>query len=346
MPVDVRVTTLALAAAVAMSALAAPAAAIELPTRQAQIELVDMLEREALYRDRVDWPEIRAHMSAAQDDPEKIRDVLKDAIDRSSGGHGAWMSAEQMHARGQRIGRVNAAAAAAAGAPATAVDAPRLDPRIGRVGIGGFAVVPGPTGQQQMRERASRWQAEIREQDNDTRCGWIVDLRGNTGGNMWPMLLGAAPLLRTAEGDDQTVGGFVTTEGPSLWQLTASGVRLGTRVIVDLGAPGFTLKRGGAPVAVLTGPRTASSGEATVLAFRGRPDTRSFGEPTRGVSTANVVRRLVDGSSLVLTTSVMQDRNGHGDGLKIEPDQYTGGDAATVAAAQAWLLAQPACSGG
>jgi hypothetical protein len=26
-------------------------------------------------------------------------------------------------------------------------------------------------------------------------CGWIIDLRGNVGGNMWPMLAGAGPLL-------------------------------------------------------------------------------------------------------------------------------------------------------
>ena len=30
---------------------------------------------------------------------------------------------------------------------------------------------------------------------------------------------------------------------------------------------------------------------------------------------------------------------------KIEPDQRVEGDAATVAAAQAWLLVQPACQG-
>jgi len=346
MPVDFRISALALAAAVVMSMLAVPAAAIELPTRQAQIELVDMLEREALYRDRVDWPEIRARMSAAQGNPEKIRDVLKEAIGRSSGGHGAWISAERMRAEGQRMGRANTARAAAPGAPATAINTPPLDPRIGWVSIGGFAAAPGPAMQQQMQERASRWQASIREQDNGTRCGWIVNLRGNTGGNMWPMLLGTAPLLRVTAVADETVGSLATADGPSVWQLTISGVRLGARVIVDLGAPGYLLKRRDAPVAVLTGPITASSGEATVLAFRGRPHTRSFGEPTRGVSTANVVRPLVDGSSLVLTTSVMQDRTGHGDGLKIKPDQHTRGDAATVAAAQAWLLAQPACAGG
>ncbi len=343
MPMRFRSTILALAAT-----MAAPAHVIELPTRQAQIELVDMLEREALYRDRVDWPEIRARMSAAQGNPGKIRDVLKEAVGRSSGGHGAWISAERMRREGQRSGRANAEGAAAPDAPAVpvpAVDTPRLDPRIGWVSIGGFAIVPSAAAQQQMQERASRWQAAIREQDSGTRCGWIVDLRGNTGGNMWPMLLGVAPLLRITAGDSETVGAFASANGPSRWQLSPSDVRLGTRVIADLGKPGYQLKHTAAPVAVLTGQHTASAGEATALAFRGRPQTRSFGEPTRGVSTANVLRSLVDGSSLVLTTHVMQDRTGHGDGLKIEPDQHTRSGAATLAAAQAWLLAQPACAG-
>ncbi len=41
----------------------------------------------------------------------------------------------------------------------------------------------------------------------------------------------------------------------------------------------------------------------------------------------------------------MQERTGKGDGLTITPDQRTRSDAATVAAAQARLLAQPTCAG-
>lgn len=316
---------------------------IELPTPDAQAQLLDMLEKESLYRDRVEWPVIRTRLKAAQRDPGKTRQVLEEATGRSSGGHGMWISPKQLQAQAQRLERANGAAVSAAVPMQTRTES--LDPRIGRVEIGGYSVMPGPTAQAQTKERAMRWQAIIRDKDNGHRCGWIVDLRGNTGGNMWPMLAGAAPLLRTTREADEDVGSFATADGAQRWQSTVSGVRLGSRVIVDLGAPGYRLKAPGAPVAVLTGPRTASSGEATVLAFRGRPQTRSFGLSTAGLSTANVRRPLVDGSSLLLTTSVMQDRNGRGDGLKISPDQRTEGDAATVAAAQAWLLAQPACAG-
>lgn len=39
-------------------------------------------------------------------------------------------------------------------------------------------------------------------------CGWIVDLRGNGGGNMWPMLAGIGPLLGTEE-----PGSFIGRDG-------------------------------------------------------------------------------------------------------------------------------------
>ncbi len=333
----------ALLAACGSPALAAPAAAVELPSAEALEQMLHLLETQSLYRDRVDWPALRMRLKAAQNDPARTREVVQEAAGRSSGGHGTWISATQLQGTAQRLERSNGAAGPASG-PIRPVEA--LDPRIGRVEIGGYAVMQGPAAHQQMKERAQRWQAIIRDQDTGRRCGWIVDLRGNTGGNMWPMLLGVAPLLRTTPGAIEDVGSFATAEGPSRWQLTPSSVRMGKRVRVDLGAPGYQLKHPGAPVAVLIGPRSASSGEASVLAFRGRPQTRSFGQPTAGLSTANEMRPLVDGSALLLTTSVMQDRNGHGDGLKIEPDQRTDGDAATAAAAQAWLLAQPACTGG
>ena len=42
--------------------------------------------------------------------------------------------------------------------------------------------------------------------------GWIIDLRGNTGGNMWPMLTGIGPIL-----GDGAVGSFVAADGNVTW---------------------------------------------------------------------------------------------------------------------------------
>ena len=51
-------------------------------------------------------------------------------------------------------------------------------------------------------------------------------------------------------------------------------------------------------VAVLTGPHTASSGEAVAIAFRGRPHTRSFGATTAGATTSPNSYRLTDGATI------------------------------------------------
>ncbi|KAG0941014.1 hypothetical protein G6F31_015071 [Rhizopus arrhizus] len=61
MSLDLRVIAAALGALFCSSAQAAAPAVIDLPTAQAQAQLLDMLEKESLYRDRVDWPAIRGH---------------------------------------------------------------------------------------------------------------------------------------------------------------------------------------------------------------------------------------------------------------------------------------------
>lgn len=152
---------------------------------------------------------------------------------------------------------------------------------------------------------------------------WIVDLSGNRGGNMWPMLDGLSPLLG-AEG----VGSFRYRDGSSSpWTLK------GHEGIIDV--PDLR----SAPVAVVTSGRTASSGEAVAVAFRGRPLTRSFGSPTSGYSTSNTTYKLADGSRLYLTTAVFEDRNGNRYGGKLVPDQVTQGVGAEASfgAAGDWL---------
>lgn len=100
------------------------------------------------------------------------------------------------------------------------------------------------------------------------------------------------------------------------------------------------------PVAVLVGPTTASSGEAVAIAFRGRSSTRLFGATTRGLTTANRVFPLSDGSLLNLTTAAFVDRlvtpyqNG------VTPDELWNGppDVGKESLPLNWLGAQPACA--
>jgi C-terminal processing protease CtpA/Prc len=106
------------------------------------------------------------------------------------------------------------------------------------------------------------------------------------------------------------------------------------------------------PVAVLIGPQTASSGEATALAFVGRPDTRLFGTTTAGYTTGNSTFVLFDGSALNLATVAMADRTDTTHMGGIAPDEaartdwatYGSADDPAIQAATEWLEKQPACA--
>lgn len=169
-----------------------------------------------------------------------------------------------------------------------------------------------------------------------TGCGWVVDLRGNGGGNMWPMLGGLRPFL-----GDVAIGSFTPPTGSALvWH---AGDTVDVRPTTALAA------LDSAWVAVLTGPHTASSGEIVAISFRGRSRTRSFGLPTAGLTTDNELFPLPDGSLLVLTVAVDADRTGRRYGGKFEPDELvqpapTGSPAdPQLARALAWLRSRPGC---
>jgi carboxyl-terminal processing protease len=176
--------------------------------------------------------------------------------------------------------------------------------------------------------------------------GWIVDLRGNTGGNMWPMLTGIGPIL-----GDGVVGSFVAADGSIPWFYQDG--KTGTRNQAGLETVSLTLDDApvlmtpSAPVAVLVDTSTASSAEAITIAFHGRSDTRFFGSRTAGKSTAVQPFKLDDGAELYLTTAIDADRTGKQFPDGFTPDQVfpsttvmpAEGSDPVVLAAQTWLVA-------
>jgi carboxyl-terminal processing protease len=188
--------------------------------------------------------------------------------------------------------------------------------------------------------RSAAFAEDIRKRiatlDPEGTRAWIVDLRENGGGNTWPMLNGLVPLL--GEG---RIGAFQSDRNTAPW-VVRNGVAT-TESSADGGAgiPPAKTRR----VAVLTGSMTASSGETVVVAFRGTPNTRSFGGSTAGLSTANRPFGLADGASILLTVSRFVDRSGVVYGSHVVPDEAVAAPAKgtpleedpVVAAAVAWL---------
>lgn len=193
----------------------------------------------------------------------------------------------------------------------------RLQPQ-GRLMFGniGYIELPGQSANgEAVEEYAVQTQALIRELDNSTIEGWIIDLRRNEGGNMWPMLAGIGPIL--GEG---MAGEFVSQGDPSKWGYQEGKIFNGESIPVRVNPP-YKLKKSLPPVAILTSIHTASSGEAVVVSFHGRPNTRFFGEPTYGVPTANIGYPLKDGATLLLTIAIEADRTGKTYDSSIPPDQ-------------------------
>ena len=179
---------------------------------------------------------------------------------------------------------------------------------------------------------AKALQDSIRVNDRAGLVGWIIDLRGNGGGNMWPMIAGVGPVL--GEG---LVGHFIDPLNTvSLWEYRDGAALLNGVALARVEQP-YTVLQPRPRVAVLTDKVVASSGEATAIAFRDRGDARSFGTATCGLSTANQSFFLSDGATLVLTTSTMADRSRKAYGDVVVPDEVIDDPAQTVARAIAWL---------
>ena len=126
--------------------------------------------------------------------------------------------------------------------------------------------------------------------------GVVIDLRGNTGGNMYPMI---AAVQRFLPNDDETLR--FRTRGRSQWIPLSYAVQM---------AGVQQLSRIECPVAILTDSLTASSGEATLICFRGLDYVRVFGAPTAGYASANQPFPLPGGDHLVLTTGCDVARTG------------------------------------
>ena len=218
---------------------------------------------------------------------------------------------------------------------------PLVLPQATRIG-GGIGLIRlyafmGSAAQGQLYARTA--QTEVNALKREGVCRFIVDLREDGGGNMYPMLNGVSGLLEPG-----LLGSFETPQHKFMpWTLNGGIVVAeppqGTRPIATQNSPT-------GPVAVLIGPHTGSSGEFTAMSFEGRRSTRFFGAPTAGYVTGNVPVVLSDGALILMTGSWGLDRTGKRYLDRIEPDEsiglfdeLIGKD--IVNSAVSWLSAQP-----
>lgn len=163
----------------------------------------------------------------------------------------------------------------------------------------GYIKVPGVRSFNQQMNNAFRdtIQQLIKKLDTENEItAWVVDLRHNTGGNMWPMVAGLNALIK-----DGVAGYWVDVKNKRKeWTSYGRGF---------MGAGKFyKVKTMSAPIAVLIDSFTASSGEMTAISFIGLRNVKTFGQPSAGYTTSNETYRLSNGDVLQLSNAYAADR--------------------------------------
>jgi len=150
---------------------------------------------------------------------------------------------------------------------------------------------------------ADSLQNALRKLDSQNIKGWIIDLKENTGGNMEPMIAGLGPLF-----DSGKLGSLVDVNGKKeSWSYKDGTYYWENKKIVTVSNPVKLSHR--IPIAVLISSQTGSSGEAVVVSFIGNTMTKTFGQPTWGLTTGNGSFDLLDGGRMMLASTRMANRN-------------------------------------
>ncbi|MES2416758.1 MAG: S41 family peptidase [Bacteroidota bacterium] len=282
-------------------------------------EFIDVVKKNSIYKDSIDWNAVEKDLALLG----KGLKVPSDAIILNSYVLQRLRKVGDYHSFIQnKVGAQNYTSGK--------VTQPEPESKLLTNGIGYISVPSfGSVNEEAVEKFALQIQAMIKELDtrNDIK-GWVVDLRTNGGGNMYPMISGLAPLLDTGN-----LAYFIKGTKDYPLKLTENGMR------VNIKDP-YKVKNKNNKIAVLIGSKTGSSGEMTAISFIGQHNTKLFGEPSAGYLTSNEIFKISDGSNLVLATSYIADRNRKKYLEKIYPDitvKVVGNGDTVLQKAKSWL---------
>jgi len=269
-------------------------------------QMVDIMEENSINRNSIDWTDFRNQVLERGFSAQNVAqadDALRQALVLLGDNHSFIIKQNGYFISGSNVN-----------CPPSSFEDVTKPGNIGYVQVSSFS---GSDSNNQVAF-AESIQDPIETQDNQDITGWIVDLRNNTGGNMWPMLADIGPIL--GEG----VGGYFigpdNTQTP--WSFSDGGAIIGSTTLVQV-FDNYELVNPHPKVAVLLNRAVTSSGEAIAISFIGRENTRSFGTESCGLSTSNSGFSLNGGYALFLTTAYLADRNQNIFGIPITPDTPT-----------------------
>jgi carboxyl-terminal processing protease len=263
-------------------------------------ETLDLLEENSVNKTEIDWNEFRIDIFNKAQNAKNIKDTystISYAVSKLNDNHSYFKPKEDTLTNSENK------------------PLPVLSDEITPNDIG-YVRIPFCIGtENEYIDYISNIRKKIKEQSKKKMKGWIVDLRGNFGGNMWPMLLSVEPLLGNG-----ILGYFVDDNGNSeAWRIIEGKAYIEDQLVMEtkiLSKQDLSNQF----LAVLTDNQTASSGEAVAVAFKLRENSKSFGQSTFGVSTGCVAHELSDGSVINLAESKFADRERTVFGKSIIPD--------------------------
>ena len=239
---------------------------------------IQQMDRKGLYAEGEEWEAMKKE--ALSQNPETLEEaqaIINKAAKVAGGKHSYLLPADKAQAREKRSNE-------------------EVSPTV-TIREDGICIIhlPAFAGDD---ENCLRYARTVLDSISDTVKGVCIDLRGNHGGNMYPMIAAVHRFLP----DDILLKFKMRRRFRSVMPINKEFVANLVGVEIE--------SRINCPIAILTDEETASSGEAVLLCFRGLDNVRVFGSPTAGYASANESIIFDNGSILALTVSCDIARTG------------------------------------
>ena len=241
-------------------------------------DAIQQMDRKGLYAKGEEWEAMKKEaLSQNPETLEEAQEIINKAAKVAGGKHSYLMPANKAQAREKRSNEE------------VSPSVTMIEDCICMIHLPAFA---GDD------ENCLRYARTVLDSIPDTVKGVCIDLRGNHGGNMYPMIAAVHRFLP----DDIFLKFKMRRRFQSVMPINKEFVAKIVGIDIE--------PRINCPVAILTDEATASSGEAVLLSFRGLDNARVFGSPTAGYASANESIIFYNGSILALTVSCDIARTG------------------------------------
>lgn len=276
---------------------------------------LSIIERNALNTKDINWKKLREDVYTKASGAQQYDDILHIypfIFETINDHHGSLKFKSKTYSWNKPLQNTSTMAIKLATKKYTTVRSERIAKDIG------YLLIPGNDdfrGQHMDSITKSIKKAIARVNDKHIK-GWIIDLRVNTGGNMYPMIAGLSDLI--GEGK---AGGFLTPsyQPDGNWIIKNGTFFVDTVKVTAVKYDGYPMKSN-MPIAILISGNTASSGEMTAISTIGRKKSIIIGELSAGYTTSNLGFELNEYSGLNLAVDYASDRNGKIYPKNIEPD--------------------------